>query len=265
MLPTSVSRWAASVMMARLCARYPPAVAEQLAPPAPAAPCPHPHPHPAVTYHLPDHEDAADGAGNAQLPAGLEPAPARAGDWGAAAAVGSQSRGHRRCRGVLGACKQTEGGGHCQPHWFPVLLPSMPGDPGSHSLAQLPGAPAGRATGEHWAHGVAPPVPVPCDTGGVPQLSPGWPCCVPGRASPPPSPPPPATKPVAAVPAGCAPAPARWQVPLPHRGPRPGRRRGTGRLRGSRARGDRAPPSGRAATGPAAAAGGSAELPVGSG
>lgn len=38
MLPTSVSRWAASVMMARLCARYPPVGTERLAPSPPQPP-----------------------------------------------------------------------------------------------------------------------------------------------------------------------------------------------------------------------------------
>lgn len=114
MLPMSVSRWAASVMMARLCARYPPVGTEQLVPHAPPA-APHPGPAP-ITYHLPNHEEAADSTGDAQLLVGLEPALPRAGGWGAAAAVESCSRGGRQCRGVSRACEETRGGGHCQQH-----------------------------------------------------------------------------------------------------------------------------------------------------
>lgn len=132
MLPTSVSRWAASVMMARLWARYPPAGAEQLAPCALAAP--HTCPCPAVTYHLPDHEDTAEDAGDAQLPAGLEPPLAGAGGEGAAPAVGS--RGAWWCQGLWRACKETGAEGHSRPHRFPVPLPGTPGTPGSHSLAR---------------------------------------------------------------------------------------------------------------------------------
>lgn len=149
MLPTSVSRWAASVMMARLCARYPPVGTEQLAPRAPPA-APHPGSAP-VTYHLPDHEEAADGAGDAQLLAGLEPALPRAGGRGAAAAVGSWSRGCRRRQRVSRACEETGGGGHCRQHriWCScpesprvLLLPSGT-QPGSRGAPTEPTPPQG--------------------------------------------------------------------------------------------------------------------------
>lgn len=151
MLPMSVSRWAASVMMARLCARYPPVGTEQLVPHAPPA-APHPGPAP-ITYHLPDHEEAADSTGDAQLLVGLEPALPRAGGWGAAAAVESCSRGGRQCRGVSRACEETRGGGHCRQHWIWCSCPEPPSvlllpsgtQPGSRWGTCRTSPPAGRA------------------------------------------------------------------------------------------------------------------------
>lgn len=234
MLPTSVSRWAASVMMARLWARYPPAGAEQLAPCALAAP--HTCPCPAVTYHLPDHEDTAEDAGDAQLPAGLEPPLAGAGGEGAAPAVGS--RGARWCQGLWRACKETGAEGHSRPHRLPVPLPGTPGTPGSHSLARgsrWPGHCRAPGTRRYLSRYPGPVRATPAGVSRCPGRSRG-PCRVPAPASLQP-----VTTAAAAVPAGCAPAPAHRRVPLPHRAPRLGRRRGTGNVRRSRARGGRAP------------------------